>query len=95
LIVGGFSRKPAVIDGRIEPRDMLDLTVAFDHDVVDGAGGAARGIARRLRRHDYHLVSDPEGFIVDDSYGPLRTGEVERAKQWGAQLVSQTVRSLG
>jgi len=59
------------------------------------AGGAARGIARRLRRHDYHLVSDPEGFIVDDSYGPLRTGEVERAKQWGAQLVSQTVRSLG
>ena len=29
------------------------------------AGGAAHGIARRLRKHGYHLVSDPEGFVVD------------------------------
>jgi hypothetical protein len=55
------------------------------------AGGAARGIARRLRKHGYHLVSDPEGFVVDDSYGPLRAGEIERAKQWGAQLLRATV----
>ena len=32
-------------------------------------------------------VSDPEGFVLDDAYGPLRDGEIERAKQWGAQLV--------
>ena len=51
------------------------------------AGGAAHGIARRLRRHGYHLVTDPEGFVVDDAYGPLRDGEIERAKQWGALLV--------
>jgi hypothetical protein len=25
------------------------------------AGGAAHGIARRLRRHGYQLASDPEG----------------------------------
>jgi hypothetical protein len=56
------------------------------------AGGAANGIARRLRRHGYQLVSDPEGFVVDDAYGPLRTGEIERAKGWGAQLVGPTVR---
>ena len=36
LIVGGIARKPAVIDERVEPRDLLNLTVAFDHDVVDG-----------------------------------------------------------
>jgi hypothetical protein len=83
-----FDGLPKVQDG--------GRAAAFDTRLPSGlAGGAARGIARRLRRHDYHLVSDPEGFIVDDSYGPLRTGEVERAKQWGAQLVSQTVRSLG
>ena len=29
--------KPAVIEGRIEPREILNLTVMFDHDVVDGA----------------------------------------------------------
>jgi hypothetical protein len=50
-------------------------------------GGAAHGIARRLFRHGYYLVSDPEGFVVEDAYGPLRAGELERAKQWGAQLV--------
>ncbi len=56
------------------------------------AGGAARGIARRLRKHGYHLVSDPEGFVLDDAYGPMRSGEIERAKEWGAQLVRAAVR---
>ena len=55
------------------------------------AGGAARGIARRLRKHGYHLVSEPEGFVLDDAYGPMRAGEIERAKEWGAQLVRATV----
>jgi pyruvate/2-oxoglutarate dehydrogenase complex dihydrolipoamide acyltransferase (E2) component len=37
LVVGGITWKPAVVDGRIEPREILNLTVMFDHDVVDGA----------------------------------------------------------
>jgi pyruvate/2-oxoglutarate dehydrogenase complex dihydrolipoamide acyltransferase (E2) component len=45
LIVGGIARKPAVIDERVVPRHLLDLTVAFDHDVVDGAP-AARFVRR-------------------------------------------------
>jgi pyruvate/2-oxoglutarate dehydrogenase complex dihydrolipoamide acyltransferase (E2) component len=45
LIVGGIARKPAVIEERVEPRDLLDLTVALDHDVVDGAP-AARFVKR-------------------------------------------------
>jgi 2-oxoacid dehydrogenases acyltransferase (catalytic domain) len=40
LVVGGITRKPAVTGERIEPRDILSLTVAFDHDVVDGAPAA-------------------------------------------------------
>jgi pyruvate/2-oxoglutarate dehydrogenase complex dihydrolipoamide acyltransferase (E2) component len=40
LIVGGIARKPAVVGDRVEPRSLLDLTVAFDHDVVDGAPAA-------------------------------------------------------
>ena len=55
------------------------------------AGGAARGIARRLHKHGYHLVSEPEGFVLDDAYGPMRAGEIERAKEWGAQLVRASV----
>jgi pyruvate/2-oxoglutarate dehydrogenase complex dihydrolipoamide acyltransferase (E2) component len=46
LIVGGISWKPAVVEGRIEPREMLDLTVTYDHDVIDGAPAAR--FTRRL-----------------------------------------------
>ena len=37
LVVGGISWKPVVVEGRIEPREILNLTVTFDHDIVDGA----------------------------------------------------------
>jgi len=47
LVVGGIAQKPAVVAGRIEPREILSLTVTFDHDVVDGAP-AARFVRRLL-----------------------------------------------
>ena len=46
LVVGGIAWKPAVVEGRIEPREILNLTVAFDHDIVDG--GPATRFVRRL-----------------------------------------------
>jgi pyruvate/2-oxoglutarate dehydrogenase complex dihydrolipoamide acyltransferase (E2) component len=46
LFAGGISTKPWVVDGRIVPRDILDLTILFDHDVVDGA--PATRFVRRL-----------------------------------------------
>jgi hypothetical protein len=36
-------------------------------------------------------VANPECFHLDDAYGPLHTGEIERAKEWGAQLVRKSV----
>jgi pyruvate/2-oxoglutarate dehydrogenase complex dihydrolipoamide acyltransferase (E2) component len=35
-----------VVEGRIEPREILNLTVSFDHDIVDG--GPATRFVRRL-----------------------------------------------
>lgn len=46
LVVGSMTWKPVVVDGQIEPREILNLTVLFDHDVVDGAPAAR--FARRL-----------------------------------------------
>jgi pyruvate/2-oxoglutarate dehydrogenase complex dihydrolipoamide acyltransferase (E2) component len=46
LVVGGIAWKPAVVEGRIEPREILNLTVSFDHDIVDGA--PATRFVRRL-----------------------------------------------
>ncbi|MDQ1287567.1 MAG: hypothetical protein QG622_1132 [Actinomycetota bacterium] len=50
------------------------------------AGGAARRIARDLRRHGYHLIAPPQEFVVEDLAGPLRAGEADRAWQWGVLL---------
>lgn len=50
------------------------------------AGGAARGIARRLRRHGYAMAAKPEGFVIEGIEGPLREGERDRARAWGAAL---------
>jgi pyruvate/2-oxoglutarate dehydrogenase complex dihydrolipoamide acyltransferase (E2) component len=43
LVVGGISRQPRLVSGRTEPRDMLDLTLIIDHNVVDGAPAARFG----------------------------------------------------
>jgi pyruvate/2-oxoglutarate dehydrogenase complex dihydrolipoamide acyltransferase (E2) component len=40
VTVGGISRKPAYVEDRIEPREFLSITLAFDHDVIDGAPAA-------------------------------------------------------
>ncbi len=40
LTIGGMTQKPGIVDGRIEIRDYLCLTVSFDHDIVDGAPAA-------------------------------------------------------
>lgn len=36
VAVGGVTRKPWVVEDRVEARDVLALTVLFDHDVIDG-----------------------------------------------------------
>lgn len=46
LVVGGTAWKPAIVEGRIEPREFINLTVVFDHDVIDGA--PATRFTRRL-----------------------------------------------
>lgn len=56
LVAGGIAWKPAVCEGRIEPREILNLTVMFDHDVVDG-GPAARFVHRLVT-----LIESGEGM---------------------------------
>lgn len=50
LTVGGISQKPGVHDGQIEIREYLNLTLAFDHDIVDGAPAA------RFTKHLIDLI---------------------------------------
>jgi hypothetical protein len=64
---------------------------AFDTRAGVGmAGGAAPGIARRLRLHGYRVLAT-EGYIINDTRGPLRAGELDRARDWGASLSRQLI----
>jgi pyruvate/2-oxoglutarate dehydrogenase complex dihydrolipoamide acyltransferase (E2) component len=47
IVIGGLSTRPRVVGGQIVARDVLDLTVTIDHNVVDGAPAARFGA--RLR----------------------------------------------
>jgi hypothetical protein len=49
-------------------------------------GSAARGIAKRLRRHGCTLAKEPESFFVEGTPGPLAEGETERAAIWARSL---------
>jgi pyruvate/2-oxoglutarate dehydrogenase complex dihydrolipoamide acyltransferase (E2) component len=37
VAVGGIAKRPALIDGGLQEREVLCLTLSFDHDIVDGA----------------------------------------------------------
>jgi hypothetical protein len=49
-------------------------------------GSAAKTMARKLGRRGYRIVAEPESFFVLDSEGPLKEGELDRARRWGASL---------
>lgn len=67
-----IARRAAAFDTRLDNSPLL-------------TGSAARGIARRLRQHGFD-VSATESFLVAGSEGPLKAGEVGRARAWGATL---------
>jgi len=63
LIVGSIAWKPAVVASRIEPRQILSLTVMFDHDVIDGAPAA------RFARRFVELIESGYGLDEERSQG--------------------------
>jgi pyruvate/2-oxoglutarate dehydrogenase complex dihydrolipoamide acyltransferase (E2) component len=40
ITVGGINEKPGVHQGHIAIREILNLTISFDHDIIDGAPAA-------------------------------------------------------
>lgn len=49
VVVGGLSRRPRVVGDEVVVRDVLDLTVTIDHNVVDGAPATRFGADLRRR----------------------------------------------
>ena len=59
---------------------------AFETRFKWSPGGAAGSIMRGLKRAGYSKASRPQKFLVKGVYGPLKNGEVERARAWGREL---------
>ena len=59
---------------------------AFDTRVRGPFGSAAPKIAGALEKAGYSPLAKPAGFVVAGRFGPLRDGELERARESGAEL---------
>lgn len=59
---------------------------AFETRIWWSPGSATKAILKRLQALGYRPAGKGERFIVEGKYGPLRGGELERAKAWGVAL---------
>ncbi|HEX5590878.1 MAG TPA: flavodoxin family protein [Candidatus Limnocylindrales bacterium] len=59
---------------------------AFETKIWWSPGSAAAAIDRELTSAGYRPVAKPEKFIVKGQSGPLKDGELERARAWGSRL---------
>ena len=59
VIAGGMSQRPRVVDGQVTVRDVLDLTLAIDHNLVDGAPAARFGAEFRALLESAAVISPP------------------------------------
>lgn len=67
-------------------------SAAFETRIWWSPRGATGDIETRLERAGYQRVAKAQKFVVKDKYGPLRDGEVERARRWGREL-AQSLRA--
>ncbi len=58
----------------------------FETRVWWSLGSSAGAILTGLEKAGYRPLDKPKRFIVKGAVGPLKDGELEKAKQWGAEL---------
>ena len=63
---------------------------AFETRMWFSPGGATGAILRELKRAGYPPAARGQRFRVTGMFGPLKTGELERARAWGTQLARTT-----
>lgn len=61
-------------------------SAAFETRMWFSPGGATGAILKGLKKAGYEPLARGKRFRVGGMYGPLKPGELERARAWGAQL---------
>ena len=59
---------------------------AFETRIWWSPRGATGTIESKLKRAGYQRLAGSQRFKVEGSYGPLRDGELQRARVWGTEL---------
>ena len=59
---------------------------AFETRVKFSPGGATSKIIDGLKNAGFTPIGEKQRFIVKGTFGPLLDGELDRARQWGADL---------
>jgi len=62
---------------------------AFETRLWWSPRGATGPIERGLKGAGYNVVAKSERFVVEGKYGPLREGELDRARAWGRSLAER------
>ena len=78
----------AAFDTRFDMNDVDSRTLRLAVKVAGDSAYAAPRIAAVLEKAGSTMVAAPEGFIVTDTEGPLREGELERAAEWARGLLT-------
>jgi hypothetical protein len=63
-------------------------SASFETKLRWSPGSATGAIDERLRRAGFRTIAKAQKFAVATSYGPLRDGELERARAWGKDLAA-------
>ncbi|MFL5774803.1 MAG: flavodoxin [Chloroflexota bacterium] len=61
-------------------------SAAFETRLWWSPRGATGAIEKGLRGAGYVSIGKPGKFVVEGKYGPLREGELDRARRWGHEL---------
>ena len=70
------------------------LAAAFETRIWWSPRGATGTIEKKLGRAGYRRLMKAEKFVVQDKHGPLRQGELDRARAWGQSLREAVERTL-
>ena len=77
-------RLAAAFDTRLNLDDIHPEPLRW---VVSAGGYAAERIAKGLVHKGFAVKGTGEGFLVGGTEGPLKPGEIERARAWAATLI--------
>ena len=65
---------------------------AFETRIWWSPRGATSAIEAKLKKAGYPRLAKAERFIVAGAYGPMKDGELDRARAWGATLAQELSR---